>query len=439
MKLDILITDAILIGFSENPGPEKLFQIGITGDTVSYIGTEIPPGKPSLTIDAKRKIVMPGLINCHTHSPMSIYRGLADDTALFEWLNDHIWPVEREFINEENIALASELSMAEMIRSGTTTFNDMYFHSGITEEIADRIGIRTVLGEAVIDIPVPIYKVSEDHWEKKALYKKNESLSLPALVPHSPYSCSKEMLKKIKLFSEMNGLLIHTHISETRAEVEKLLKETGKTPVEYLDSIGFLGDNVIAAHCVILTDKDISILAKRRVRIVHCPQSNLKLGSGIARVRDMLKAGLLIGLGTDGPASNNTLDMFSEMKTASLLQKGVNEDPLLMPAKQVFEMATINGAKVLGLDKITGSLETGKKADIIIVDTGSVHMTPMYDPYSHTVYSAKGSDVDTVIVNGRILMRDKQLATIDEPSLKNKANLLSEKIKKFKKSLEAKR
>jgi 5-methylthioadenosine/S-adenosylhomocysteine deaminase len=347
--------------------------------------------------------------------------------------------VEREFINEENIALASELSMAEMIRSGTTTFNDMYFHSGITEEIADRIGIRTVLGEAVIDIPVPIYKVSEDHWEKKALYKKNESLSLPALVPHSPYSCSKEMLKKIKLFSEMNGLLIHTHISETRAEVEKLLKETGKTPVEYLDSIGFLGDNVIAAHCVILTDKDISILAKRRVRIVHCPQSNLKLGSGIARVRDMLKAGLLIGLGTDGPASNNTLDMFSEMKTASLLQKGVNEDPLLMPAKQVFEMATINGAKVLGLDKITGSLETGKKADIIIVDTGSVHMTPMYDPYSHTVYSAKGSDVDTVIVNGRILMRDKQLATIDEPSLKNKANLLSEKIKKFKKSLEAKR
>ncbi len=439
MGSGLLIHNARIIGSGETSCINKPHYISVDGDTIMYIGTRKPAGKFSVVIDADGKIVMPGLINCHTHSPMSVYRGLADDTSLFEWLNNHIWPIEREFINEENIATGSELAVAEMIMSGTTTFNDMYFHSGITEKIADRCGIRSVLGEAVIDIPVPIYKISEDHWEKKALAKKSKSLSKPALVPHSPYSCSKEMLKRIRLFSKRNRIPVHTHISETRSEFDKILKETGKTPVEYLDRIKFLDRDTIAVHCVVLTDKDISILAKRKVRIVHCPQSNLKLGSGVARIKDMMNAGLLIGLGTDGPASNNTLDMFSEMKTASLLQKGVNADPLLLPAKQVFEMATINGAKILGIDHITGSLEEGKKADIVIVDAESVHMTPMYDPYSHIVYSAKGSDVETVIVNGKILMKDRKLTTIDEISLKKKAGILSEKIRKFKKLLEGKK
>ncbi len=439
MEFDIFISGASMIGSAFGSLQKYPVNIGISGDSISYIGTAKPSGKAGITINAKNKIVMPGLINCHTHSPMSIYRGLADDTALFEWLNNHIWPVEREFINEENIKLASELSIAEMIRSGTTTFNDMYFHSDITEKAADSAGIRSVLGEAVIDIPVPIYKVSENHWATKALGGNTESLSIPALVPHSPYSCSKNMLKKIKEFSKKNGIMIHTHISETKTEVELFLKETGKTPVEYLDSIGFLNENIIAVHCVVLSDNDISLLSKRKVKIVHCPQSNLKLGSGIARIKKMKEAGLIIALGTDGPASNNTLDMFSEMKTASLLHKGVNEDPLFLTAKEIFNLATIDAAKVLGIDKITGSLETGKKADIIILDTGSAHMTPMYDPYSHIVYSANGSDVETVIVNGKILMENRKLTTLDEIKIKNKANLLSLKIRKFKTTLEAKK
>jgi len=348
MASDILLMNATLIGLNGRTAVKTGSYLGISGDTITYIGTKKPSGKFAKIIDTKGKIVMPGLINCHTHSPMSIYRGLADDTSLFEWLNDHIWPVEREFINESNIELASGISIAEMIRSGTTTFSDMYFHSDITEKVADEAGIRSVLGEAVIDIPAPVFRVTEDHWEKKAAVKKAESLSVPALVPHSPYSCSKDMLKKMKEVSKKNNILIHTHISETRSEVEKLRKETGRSPVEYLDEIKFLDSDTIAVHCVILSDSDIKILAKRQVRIVHCPQSNLKLGSGVARIREMLDSGLLIGLGTDGPASNNTLDMFSEMKTASLLHKGVNEDPLLLPAKQVFEMATIRGAEVLG-------------------------------------------------------------------------------------------
>ncbi|MFA7123978.1 MAG: amidohydrolase [Candidatus Delongbacteria bacterium] len=439
MASDILLMNATLIGLNGRTAVKTGSYLIISGDTITYIGTKKPSGKFEKVIDAAGKIVMPGLINCHTHSPMSIYRGLADDTSLFEWLNDHIWPVEREFINESNIELASGISIAEMIRSGTTTFSDMYFHSDITEKVADEAGIRSVLGEAVINIPAPVFRVAEDHWEKKAAVKKAKSLSVPALVPHSPYSCSKDMLKKMKEVSKKNNILIHTHISETRSEVDKLRKETGRTPVEYLDEIKFLDKNTIAVHCVILSDSDIKILAKRQVRIVHCPQSNLKLGSGVARIREMLDAGLLIGLGTDGPASNNTLDMFSEMKTASLLHKGVNEDPLLLPAKQVFEMATIGGAKVLGLDKITGSLEKGKKADIIIVDAGSIHMTPMYDPYSHIVYSAKGSDVETVIINGRMVMENKKLLTVDEETLKKKAAILSVNIKDFKKSLEGKK
>jgi len=436
MASDVLIMNATVIGLNGRTAVMHNAYIVISGDTITYLGAGKPAGKFDKIINAAGKIVMPGLINCHTHSPMSIYRGLADDTSLFEWLNDHIWPVEREFINEPNIELASGISIAEMIRSGTTTFSDMYFHSDITEKVADAAGIRSVLGEAVIDVPAPVFRVTEDHWEKKAVAKPAESLSVPALVPHSPYSCSKNMLKKIKEVSKKNNILIHTHISETRSEVEKLRKETGRSPVEYLDEIKFLDKNTIAVHCVILSDSDIKILAKRQVRIVHCPQSNLKLGSGIARIKEMLDAGLLIGLGTDGPASNNTLDMFSEMKTASLLHKGVNEDPLMLPAKQIFEMATIGGAEVLGLDKITGSLEKGKKADIVIVDTGSIHMTPMYDPYSHIVYSAKGSDVETVIINGRTVMENRKLLTIEEEVLKKKVATLSVNIRNFKKSLE---
>jgi 5-methylthioadenosine/S-adenosylhomocysteine deaminase len=433
MIYDILINNGLIV--TMNGGKNDCFcgSVGIKDDLIEYIGKRPPAGADAGTvIDAKGGIVMPGLINAHTHSPMSIYRGLADDIGLFDWLNNHIWPVEKEFVTEKNIALASELSIAEMIRSGTTAFNDMYFFSNITEKIAVSAGMRAVVGEALIDIPAPVHKISETYWKDRAKNRTAEGLITISIVPHSPYSCSKEILKKTRAVSKKYGAIVHTHISETQSEVDHIRKEHGMTPVEYLDSIGFLNENTIAVHCVVLSDRDIGILAKRKVGIVHCPQSNLKLASGIARIGEMKRAGLTIALGTDGPASNNTLDMFSEMKTAALLHKGISGDPTEMSAKEVVKMATLNGATALGLGKITGSIEKGKKADIIIIDTDKLHLTPMYDPYSHIVYSARGSDVDTVVINGRIVMKNRKLLTVNESGLKKKAHALSKKIKSFK-------
>jgi 5-methylthioadenosine/S-adenosylhomocysteine deaminase len=439
MKFDILIKNALLLTVNGQMEVYDSGSVGIQSGIITFIGkTETTDPEADNVIDACGNIVMPGLINAHTHSPMSVFRGMADDIALFDWLNNYIWPVEKEFVTEENIELASELSIAEMIKSGTTAFNDMYFYSDVTARVAERIGIRAVLGEAVIDIPDPVYKVAEHHWKTTAENGKKSGLITTSIVPHSPYSCSEDLLKHIKQISKKTGILVHTHISETANEVEHIQRKYGMTPVGFLDDINFLDGNTVAVHCVELTDTDIEILAKNNVKIVHCPQSNLKLASGIARVVDMVKAGLTIALGTDGPASNNSLDMFAEMKMAGILHKGIKKDPTVISAAEVIKMATINGAAALGLDKITGSIEIGKKADIIIIDSNSLHMTPMYDPYSALVYSANGSDVDTVIIEGKIVMKNKVLINIDETSLKHKANILSEKIKEFKRIMEEK-
>lgn len=433
MTYDILIKNANIITLSDNTEDIPKGLIGIKDGNIDYIGSEVPSGKFETVIDARGNIVMPGLINAHTHAAMSIYRGYADDISLFDWLKHHIWPAEEKFVTKENIDPASELSIAEMIRSGTSTFSDMYFFSNITQTVAERTGIRAVLGEAVIDTPFPAYKISEHYWKEKAeSHKYNGGLVNYSLVPHSPYSCSKELLKKIKSVSKKTGMIIHTHVSETQSEVDQIRKMHGMTPVEYLDSINFFDSNVAAVHCAVLSDNDIEILSKRDVKIVHCVQSNLKLASGIARISDLKNAGVTIALGTDGQASNNTLDMFAEMKTCALVHKAVNNDTTVLNAREVVAMATINGARTLGIDKFTGSLEIGKKADLIIIDINSPHLTPMYDPYSHIVYSARGSDVDTVIIDGKIVMRNKKLLTIDEKKLMKKINKLSKEITKFK-------
>ncbi len=407
--------------------------LGVVGDTIVYTGKKHPGIKGKKTINASGCIVMPGLINAHTHSPMSIFRGYADDMELFDWLNSHIWPVEKEFVTEENVALASELSIAEMIRSGTTSFNDMYFYSDITAAVAEKAGIRAILGEAVIDVPFPVFKISEDFWKEKAERPVERGLVRSALVAHSPYSCSKKILERIREVSEKTGRFIHIHISETDTEVERILTDHGMTPVQYLDSIGLFDCKVAAVHCVALSDKDIDILAKRKTGVIHCPQSNLKLGSGIARIPEMIKAGITIALGTDGQASNNTLDMFAEMKTAALLHKGICKDPSLLQAREVIRMATSNAASILGL-KGTGVIAEGNKADIIIVDMKSVHNSPLYDPCSHIVYCAKGTDVKTVIINGKTVMENGQLLTINEETVKKRVNELSSDIRKFRNS-----
>ena len=412
-NFDILIKNATILTMDSEMNSFENGYIGIEKDKILYLGTENPNCNFKEVIDAKNNIVMPGLVNAHTHSGMTMFRGVADDLALMNWLNNYIWPLEDKFVTEKNVKIASKLAIAEMILSGTTTFNDMYFFTGVTAENCKNIGIRAVLGEAIIDFPVDIKKTSKDYFLEFIEKYADDDLIIPSIVPHSPYSCSEKLLKRIKKLSDKKGLPVHIHISETIDEVEMIRKKTGMTPVGYLDSISFLNDKTIAVHCVHLTDNDMDILKNRNVGIVNSPESNLKLASGIAEVPKMLEKGLVISLGTDGPASNNNLDMFEEMSMTVKIHKALNKDSTIMNAREVLKMGTINGAKVLGIDKLTGSLEIGKKADLIIIDVNKPHLTPMYDPYSHLTYSANGSDVDTVIINGKIILEERKFTNLD--------------------------
>ncbi|MBN2788813.1 MAG: amidohydrolase [Candidatus Delongbacteria bacterium] len=387
--------------------------IGIQNDIITYLGATKPNCSAEEIIDAENNIIMPGLINSHTHSGMTMFRGVADDLSLMNWLNNYIWPLEDKFVTEKNVRIASKLAIAEMILSGTTTFNDMYFFTGTTAENCKEIGMRAVLGEAVIDFPASVKKTSEKYFIEFIEKYSNDDLIIPSIVPHSPYSCSKELLQRIKLLSDENNLPVHIHISETLDEVNLIKDRTGMTPVEYLDSIDFLNHRTIAVHCVHLTDNDINILKIRNVGIVNSPESNLKLASGIAEVPKMIKSGLTVSLGTDGPASNNNLDMFEEMSITVKIHKALYNDSTVMNAREVLKMGTINGAKVLGINNLTGSLEVGKKADLIMIDVKKPHLTPMYDPYSHLTYCAKGSDVDTVIINGKLILKKRKFLKLD--------------------------
>ena len=413
LNFDILIKNARILTMDNTMNSYENGFIGIEKDKITYLSVKEPIAISKEIIDAKNNIVMPGLINAHTHSGMTMFRGIADDLSLMNWLNNYIWPLEDKFVTEENINIASKLAIAEMILSGTTTFNDMYFFTGVTAKNCKNIGMRAVLGEAIIDFPVPMKRTSKEYFLEFIDRYTDDDLIIPAIVPHSPYSCSKELLKRIKKLSDEKNLPVHIHISETLDEVEMIKEKTGMTPVEYLDSINFLNDKTIAVHCIHLTDDDMDIFKKKNVGIVNSPESNLKLASGIAEIPKMLGKGLTVALGTDGPASNNNLDMFEEMSLTVKIHKALNNDSTIMNAKDVLKMGTINGAKVLGIDNITGSLEVGKKADIIIIDVNKPHLTPMYDPYSHLTYSANGSDVDTVIINGKIILRERKFTDLD--------------------------
>ncbi|MDA3838584.1 MAG: amidohydrolase [Candidatus Delongbacteria bacterium] len=413
LNFDILIKNANILTMNSQMNTFENGFIGIEKDKIVYLGIEKPEATSKTIIDAKNNIVMPGLINAHTHSGMTMFRGVADDLSLMNWLNNYIWPLEDKFVTEKNIKTASKLAIAEMILSGTTTFNDMYFFTGVTAENCKDIGMRAVLGEAVIDFPASVKKTSEEYFLEFINEYENDNLIIPSIVPHSPYSCSEGLLKRIKKLSDEKNLPVHIHISETTDEVKLIKEKTGMTPVEYLDSINFLNEKTVAVHCVHLTDNDMNILKNRNVGIVNSPESNLKLASGIAEVPKMIKKGLTVSLGTDGPASNNNLDMFEEMSLTVKIHKALNDDSTIMNAKEVLRMGTINGAKVIGIDNITGSLEIGKKADLIIIDINKPHLTPMYDPYSHLTYSANGSDVDTVIINGKIILKNRKFTNFD--------------------------
>jgi 5-methylthioadenosine/S-adenosylhomocysteine deaminase len=382
-------------------------------------------------VDASGKLIIPGLINGHTHVPMTLFRGLADDLDLQEWLTKYIFPAEAKNVTEEFVRAGTRLGLAEMIRGGTTTYCDMYYFEDAIADETSKAGVRGVLGETVIDFPVADNKTNAEamaYVERYVQKWKGNDLIVPAVAPHAPYTVSEEHLKAIRAFSDRTGAPIVTHISETKREVDDSLKAKGASPVDYLSRIGFLKDRVIAAHMVWPNDGEIGILKKAGVGVVHNPQSNMKLASGVAPVPKMIAEGLRVGLGTDGAASNNDLSMWEEMDTAAKLHKLISGDPKGMTAEQAFELATIGGAGALHMEKEIGSIEKGKRADLVLVNRDALNQIPLYNVYSDLVYATKASDVETVIINGRVVMRDRRLLTLNEAAIKAEARIFREKI-----------
>ena len=378
-------------------------------------------------------ILIPGLINTHTHAAMSLFKGFADDLPLQDWLNDYIWPAEKEFINSSFVKDGSILALSEMIKSGVTTFNDMYFFPDATAEAVKELGVRSNIGLVVLDFPTNYATDPEDYLLKGFEFRdkwRNEELITTSIAPHAPYSVSDEAFTLINTYSEELSINIHTHLHETQWEIEDSIEKYGITPVQRLNNLGIIGPLLMAAHCVHLNDQDMATLAKNKVSIVHNPSSNMKLGSGIADIAKMLKQNLNISLGTDSSASNNRLDMMEEMRLAALLIKGSTKSPESFSANEAIKMATINGAKALGLESIIGSIEKNKKADLVAIDLNSIENQPIYNPLTTLVYSSSRSDVSYVWIDGEIKLKDKKLVKIDEERIIQLAKKWQRKLKK---------
>jgi 5-methylthioadenosine/S-adenosylhomocysteine deaminase len=382
-------------------------------------------------LEARDSIVMPGLVNTHNHAPMVLLRGVADDLALMDWLQKYIFPAEAKNVTREFVQWGTALACAEMIRSGTTTYADMYYFEDAVAEGTARAGMRGVLGETIIQFPVADNKTPQEaliYAEKFIRRWKNHPLIVPAVAPHAPYTNSPETLRACKELADRYAVPMIIHVSETRDEGNQIREKYGSTSTQWLDSLGVLGSNVLFAHGVWLTEDDLSILKRRGVGVSHNPESNMKLASGTAPVLRMLAMGIPVGLGTDGAASNNNLDMFEVMDFTAKLHKLTSMDPSAMPAAEVLELATIGGARALGMDKQIGSLEPGKRADLILVGTDSAHGQPMYSAYSHLVYVLKGADVRTSIINGKIVMLNGRVLTLAEPAIREKAKAYQRRI-----------
>ncbi len=398
-----------------NPG-----SIGISEGRISYVGRDEIKGEEE--IDARGCIVIPGLVNCHTHSPMTLFRNAVEDQPLEKWLKEYVWPVEAK-LKPEHVRVGAMLAAAEMALHGITCFNDMYFFMEEVAKAAVEIGIRGVLSEGLVELFSS--KSSEEVLKRGVSFAEKyhgwKGLIWAALGPHAEYSCSLEFLERVREEADRLGVGIHIHLAEVKPPVDEFIEKHGKTPVQALDEIGFLRRDVIIAHGIYLSDEDLKILKRRDVAIAYNPVSNMKLASGAARIDEMLRLGIRVGLGTDGPGSNNTLDMIQDMKIASLLQKLRYMDPRSLPARSAVRMATRGGAEALGLDDLIGSIEVGKRADIVVIDTRKVRYQPIRDPYTALTYCGSGSDVKDVIVDGKIVVKDGALQTAD----------LEEILKKF--------
>ncbi len=391
--------------------------VAVRGDRIAAVApaADFENWQIGRTIDARGGIIMPGLVNTHTHAAMTCFRGLADDLPLMTWLNDHIFPAEAT-LDRDKVAAGTTLACAEMILSGTTCFCDMYLFEDAVATAARRAGMRAVVGEVLFDFPSPAYgPLAEGLRATQDLIDawREDPLIRVAVEPHSPYLCAPELMQKARDMAEENGCLLVTHLSETQSEVAQIRERYGRTPVGHLAQLGLLSPRLLACHCVVLTEADRALLARYGVKVAHNPESNMKLASGIAPVPELLAAGVCVSLGTDGCSSNNDLDMLLEMDTAAKLHKAASLDPTVMDARTILRMSTIEGARALGLGEVTGSLMPGKQADIIVIDTDKPHLTPMYRPESHLVYAARGSDVCLTMIDGRVVMEGGLLATID--------------------------
>lgn len=375
--------------------------------------------------------LMAGLVNTHGHAAMSLFRGIADDLSLHTWLEDHIWPMEAKWVSEEFVYQGTQLAIAEMISSGTTCFADMYFFPDASARAATEAGIRVQLAAPVIDFPNPWSIDADDAIQKTTVLHdewRNSELVSTAFGPHAPYSVTDETLKKIVMLAELLNIPIHMHVHETAFEVSEALRTQGKRPITRLAELGMLSPRFISVHATQLTDDEIRLLSDSGVSIAHCPESNMKLASGFCPVDKLIRAGVNVSLGTDGAASNNDLDMFSEMRTAAILAKACSGDARALPAYKALQMATINGAKALGLDHLTGTLEAGKRADVIAVKLDELNTQPIHNPISQLVYSTKSSQVKYVWVNGKLLLDNAELTTINKQTLLQMARTWQQKL-----------
>ncbi|MGZ3578597.1 MAG: amidohydrolase [Syntrophales bacterium] len=435
-EVDIVISGGTILLMDEKNHVIRNGAVAIEGDTIIAVGDKGDIQNLYTAreiIDAKNSLIMPGLINCHNHAPMTYFRGLADDLELMDWLNNCIFPAEAMFVNEEFSYLGGLLACAEMIKSGTTTFCDMYIFEDEVAKAAKEAGMRCLLGEVLFDFPSPNFKTPDEGLQyTESLIQKwaNDPLVNILVEPHALYTCSQDLLRGSKKLADKYGVPLGTHYLESRSEKERLTEQYGKSPTHFLRDTGYLSDRFIAFHCVCLEEEDMRIFADYGCKVVHNPESNMKLASGVAPIPEMMRNGVTVGLGTDGCASNNNLDMFQEMDTAAKLHKVAKLDPTVMDARTVVRMATCEGAKALGMENIVGSLKAGMKADVIIIDLDKPHLTPLFNDYSHIVYAVNGDDVDTVLINGRVVMKNRKLLTITEDEIMATVGETAIRIKK---------
>jgi 5-methylthioadenosine/S-adenosylhomocysteine deaminase len=433
--VDLIVTGGTVVTVDAAGRVIENGAVAIDGADIAAVDTAAAIAKQFRgreTIDASGQIVLPGLINTHTHAPMVLYRGLADDLPLMEWLNNYIFPAESKTVSPEFVRAGTRLAALEMIESGTTTFADMYYFE---EEIARETrsaGLRGVLGQTVIQFPVADAKTPADALARTETFInefKGDPLITPAVAPHAIYTLDGPTLRAARELSKRHDVPTLIHLAESRDETKVAEERRASSPVAYLEGLGFLGPGVVGAHGVWVSDADIQVLKMRNVGISHNPESNMKTASGVAPIPKYLRAGVSIGLGTDGAASNNDLDMFEAMRVAALLAKHESADPSTLSARTVLEMATIRGARALGMEGRIGSLEPRKRADLITVSVSGARQTPMYDPISHLVYVIHGDDVRNTVVNGKVLMRDRNVLTLDAPAVIAEARSWAAKVR----------